>query len=786
MPWSDRLVEVIAHLGSGVFRIGSGCVVANGTVLTAAHVVADASVVTVRDARRQSYVATVDPRFVGDVAADGPDLALLQVDDLDDNGFPPLRLARVVRDAPEPVVVERCHAMGYPSYAATITAPGSAAVRETVQAVGTIAPLSGLVDGLLRLVVADEPAQPSAGGSPWSGMSGGPVMAEGCLLGVVVQHAIKAGRSTITLTPLTALGADPATPSWGAGVPDPGAWWRRLAVTGPADLRPVPDLVTRRPDGNHPAFEFANEDFATPEELAEAMASRGDAAVQVFVSDTERAALRDWMIDDVGDQRLNKRRLRRDTLDLPEARAAVAEFVSTFAPHTPPTYAGRPAHGSALRRLCATAIADGGTAAHDIIEIRQKHVLRLLARHHCLDVAAHGCAPGGPCTVLQSTARRWDAAVADLRVQLGRLPQHIAVAVVKDVTLDALLLAALLDPDGPGHALRRTIEAGRPATPGPEWWPPLHTAATSAAAEAALAPMILAELLQEEAEAAHRAAVRRQEEARRAADRREMLAREVDEAARAEAAARVVRERHQQLAAAQAAWKAFRRRVVAGIVAAALVATAVIAFPYVGRAWDAHQRDRAAAEARQRQLDQYDREGCGLQSTDATDNTIAVVLHEPVNVAWRECGIVDVVLDGRALGSIALPDGLGFRDTANWFVVRGAGDRPTAVVTVIRNNTSQDVIAVAVADPVYVLWRTGAPATGGPQAGRSIRLGNVLAFTGVDATVALDLMNNGNVAWTYPCPAGQKYGGLFPSDTPLHMVCDNTPVILNAAGQRVG
>src|SRR3954451_23840967 len=52
VPLAARLVEVIADLGESAaerYRYGSGCIVRGGTVLTAAHIVAGAVTVRVRD-----------------------------------------------------------------------------------------------------------------------------------------------------------------------------------------------------------------------------------------------------------------------------------------------------------------------------------------------------------------------------------------------------------------------------------------------------------------------------------------------------------------------------------------------------------------------------------------------------------------------------------------------------------------------------------------------------------------------------------------------------------------
>ena len=102
-------------------------------MLTAAHVVAGAARVQVRDPTKRLYPTTMDPRFVGDASGSGPDLALVEINDQAVD-LPPIGLARLDRDAPtdEPV---RCRAVGYPWFAES---PSPAAVRDTVDAIGVV------------------------------------------------------------------------------------------------------------------------------------------------------------------------------------------------------------------------------------------------------------------------------------------------------------------------------------------------------------------------------------------------------------------------------------------------------------------------------------------------------------------------------------------------------------------------------------------------------------------------------------------------------------------------
>jgi WD40 repeat protein len=261
VPLADRLVEVIADQGEAAaarYRYGSGCIVFGRTVLTAAHVVAGAQSIQVRDPDKRLYSATVDTRFVGDANGPGPDLALLEIEGpaID---LPPIGLARVDRDSPTDEPVERCHAIGYPWFAET---PSPTTVRDTVDAIGMVPVLSKLAAGLLSVQVSISPRplppeDKSLAESEWSGMSGAPVVAAGRLLGVVTEHAPREGPSAITAVPLTALEQDPAHPGWGRGVKDPSGWWARLGVSGLAALQRLPV----RPERLEPPYRATVREF---------------------------------------------------------------------------------------------------------------------------------------------------------------------------------------------------------------------------------------------------------------------------------------------------------------------------------------------------------------------------------------------------------------------------------------------------------------------------------------------------------------------------------------------
>jgi len=123
--------------------------------------------------------------------------------------------------------------------------------------------LSKLKMGLLSVQVTVSPRElpppeTPLDASPWSGMSGAPVVVGGFLLGVVTGHAQREGSSAITAVPLTALERDPVHVQWGPGVKNPGAWWARLGADGISSLEWLPG---RPPPRQPPAYRATLREF---------------------------------------------------------------------------------------------------------------------------------------------------------------------------------------------------------------------------------------------------------------------------------------------------------------------------------------------------------------------------------------------------------------------------------------------------------------------------------------------------------------------------------------------
>jgi Trypsin-like peptidase domain len=133
VPLRERVVEIEAALGPGRgerYRYGSGFRLGGWLVLTAAHVIARAAAagIVVRGPDKVPHRARVVDGLAGD--PDTVDLALLELGD-EVAELSALPVAVVDRDAPVPVPVEGCWAVGYPLFQEVASRAG--VVRETAQ-----------------------------------------------------------------------------------------------------------------------------------------------------------------------------------------------------------------------------------------------------------------------------------------------------------------------------------------------------------------------------------------------------------------------------------------------------------------------------------------------------------------------------------------------------------------------------------------------------------------------------------------------------------------------------
>lgn len=187
--------------GQPAWLVGSGSVIRPGIVVTAAHNLGTDERAVRAGERECPFTVAYDGR------PDGLDIAVLRADGLTDAASI-TRFARVDRTSTE--VLHGCWATGFPQFVNQYR-QDRPPLRDTEQVAGTIAPGSGLVSGHLRLVVSSRPTS-LPGGSPWAGMSGAVVFTRNrewnaVALGVVVEHGLPEGSSSLTVLPFTALDA---------------------------------------------------------------------------------------------------------------------------------------------------------------------------------------------------------------------------------------------------------------------------------------------------------------------------------------------------------------------------------------------------------------------------------------------------------------------------------------------------------------------------------------------------------------------------------------------------
>ncbi|WP_329000258.1 trypsin-like peptidase domain-containing protein [Kribbella sp. NBC_00709] len=216
------VAEIRTRWPDGQSRVGSGYLVADGWVLTAAHVVRGAT--SVRIWINPEAKLTVEAEAVVDTAevrcADGSvDAALIPISGPGHAlpaGCPPAVRGTLDREVTEAVTAT---ALGLPWY--KLHEPGDEStglIRELAAVGGTIIPAADHKLGTLAMSVTGGPdvATHDSVESVWAGMSGSAVWAAGRLIGVVAKHHVHEGAGVLTVSP---LGTD-AGASWLSDVPN--------------------------------------------------------------------------------------------------------------------------------------------------------------------------------------------------------------------------------------------------------------------------------------------------------------------------------------------------------------------------------------------------------------------------------------------------------------------------------------------------------------------------------------------------------------------------------------
>jgi len=185
---AGRVAQLRVERDTGPSR-GSGYRVTDTTVLTAAHVVADA----------QSVMVVFNPDLVNEwslpatvrLCEPAGDVAVLTIDPLEPHrSVQPAQFGQV---GMQPAILS-CRAVGFPRFKLrTDSNPAGLAVaqapfRDVHQADGTISSLSNWREDTLEITVAPPDREVDPTVSPWEGMSGAAVWCADRIVGVVSRH----------------------------------------------------------------------------------------------------------------------------------------------------------------------------------------------------------------------------------------------------------------------------------------------------------------------------------------------------------------------------------------------------------------------------------------------------------------------------------------------------------------------------------------------------------------------------------------------------------------------
>ncbi|MFI9623116.1 trypsin-like peptidase domain-containing protein [[Kitasatospora] papulosa] len=269
-----RVAEVIVETEDLVGRRGSGYLIRDALVLTAAHVVEESTSLMVRfdadrpgehafEAKTVWYDTGIDvavlriTRLSAAPTGDGTQRAS-EAGPLRDEARTPIRFACV----PERDAVLDCSAVGFPLFKLRTHADGTR-YRDACHVAGQCAVLSNRREGTLDVRVASPDRDPDPAHSPWEGMSGAAVFAAGMVVGVVALHhrsdgprhlaAVRTdrwhenveGTRLAQLEALLGVSLAPGTlpDVWNELLPAPGS-----ALTAPVSLeRPPGDLLAALP-----------------------------------------------------------------------------------------------------------------------------------------------------------------------------------------------------------------------------------------------------------------------------------------------------------------------------------------------------------------------------------------------------------------------------------------------------------------------------------------------------------------------------------------------------------
>jgi formylglycine-generating enzyme required for sulfatase activity len=245
---AELAVEVLHNSGDDTnpdWLVGSGYVVRDNLVLTAAHTVGINGELLVRFAGADEKPARLCRFPDGRPALDeGLDLALVEISGQVPLG-PPVGFVRLDLDPPPGAPnVGGCWGIGFPWLQEKRRDRRAKPVRESRRLDGYLPAGEGMVEHLATLRVQDAPADIPIGdlqGTPWEGISGTVVFAGELAVGVVLEHHRRGGINSLTLMPIARLDE----------LDNAGSWWELLGVDDPQALAVLPERGQVTDSGFH-------------------------------------------------------------------------------------------------------------------------------------------------------------------------------------------------------------------------------------------------------------------------------------------------------------------------------------------------------------------------------------------------------------------------------------------------------------------------------------------------------------------------------------------------------
>ncbi|TQN46284.1 hypothetical protein FHX52_2995 [Humibacillus xanthopallidus] len=217
------MVTTITTDGSHV--IGSGVLLADGILLSARHVLSGALSATASVLGTDGQMT--DHHIDLPSQHDENNLSFVSVPSLREDAQTSVRLGVLSQSAPARVSVQ---VVGFPinkKRRGKASGKPSLAIREIGVFAGYVSRLSNQRTGTMEVVLEDRYPPSEVGESPWAGLSGGGVWAEGCLVGVVDKHYPSEGPNVLTVIPIFSDRDSPVLPN--SAVRARGSLWR---ITG--------------------------------------------------------------------------------------------------------------------------------------------------------------------------------------------------------------------------------------------------------------------------------------------------------------------------------------------------------------------------------------------------------------------------------------------------------------------------------------------------------------------------------------------------------------------------